>query len=545
MQLVVCVLLGAVVVGLPGAAYGAGLPPAFIGANLGPSGSWSKGAGPWDSVGNYVFVDADPGMWAGAQTISYQWYECDAQGSNCVAIPDYTTEGFQLNSADLGHTFFADVIATNESGSSDYVSNLTGIVGSPTNTSEPAIGGSLGAVGDVVSADPGVWTNSPSSYAYAWFRCAQSGADPCSAIPGATSSTYQLTGSDVGDYLAVQVTGANGYGASYAPALVDSAVVGPPAAVPGLIPSSDPPSWSGDVTAAGDVLTADPGVWSNAPTSYGYQWYRCDQAFSGCAAISGATARTYTLQTADLGSELYVAASAANSFGAAAAQHTEQANTIVGAPVEQDAPSITGSPDAAGNNLTVDAGQWTGFPSFTYQWHRCDSPFVGCVVIPSATFSSYVLAAADLGRWLYVTISATNQYGTTVDSVNANTGDYNVGAPAGGVGDHQRQCRAGRSDRERDTGILVQRAVIVCLPVVPLDPSAPTIPTTPDCAPIGGAARRVIRPRVVTSVTPSTPQLPGRTATAPARQLWLAGLGGARSLSPTTVDKRYRAVGQT
>ena len=50
----------------------------------------------------------------------------------------------------------------------------------------------------------------------------------------------------------------------------------------------------------GNMLTEYHGVWSNTPTSYTYQWERCDTSGMNCALISGATSESYTLTAADL-----------------------------------------------------------------------------------------------------------------------------------------------------------------------------------------------------------------------------------------------------
>ena len=56
-----------------------------------------------------------------------------------------------------------------------------------------------------------VWSNGPTGYAYAWQDCTGSGIT-CSAIAGATSSTYTLQASDVGKYVSVTVTASNSGG---------------------------------------------------------------------------------------------------------------------------------------------------------------------------------------------------------------------------------------------------------------------------------------------------------------------------------------------
>jgi predicted phage tail protein len=70
------------------------------------------------------------------------------------------------------------------------------------------------------------------------------------------------------------------------------------------------------LAVAGRLLTESHASWSNAPTSITYQWQRCRVAGGGCHAIAGATAPTYRLTAADVGSTIVVAERAANASGA-------------------------------------------------------------------------------------------------------------------------------------------------------------------------------------------------------------------------------------
>lgn len=64
--------------------------------------------------------------------------------------------------------------------------------------------------------------------------------------------------------------------------------------------------------ASGQTLTASTGGWTGtAPIAYAYQWQRC--ASTGvCSNIPGATASTYGVTAADVGSRLKVVVSASN-----------------------------------------------------------------------------------------------------------------------------------------------------------------------------------------------------------------------------------------
>ncbi len=61
--------------------------------------------------------------------------------------------------------------------------------------------------------------------------------------------------------------------------------------------------------------TTTKGTWTNEPTSYSYQWQRCNGTGGECANISGATSSTYTPVEADVEHTLVVKVTATNSSG--------------------------------------------------------------------------------------------------------------------------------------------------------------------------------------------------------------------------------------
>ena len=65
----------------------------------------------------------------------------------------------------------------------------------------------------------------------------------------------------------------------------------------------------------GNLLTAERGRWSGAPTGYRYRWLRCNRAGTNCARITRATSSTYRVRSRDVGSRLRVAVRALNANG--------------------------------------------------------------------------------------------------------------------------------------------------------------------------------------------------------------------------------------
>ena len=100
--------------------------------------------------------------------------------------------------------------------------------------------------------------------------------------------------------------------------VVLGAVVGQPGnggAASQVVPKNTKlPTISGAV-AVGQTLVGTRGTWSGSPTSFHFQWSRCDGTGAACLAISGATGKIYTITNVDVNNALRLTVTARNASG--------------------------------------------------------------------------------------------------------------------------------------------------------------------------------------------------------------------------------------
>lgn len=75
-------------------------------------------------------------------------------------------------------------------------------------------------------------------------------------------------------------------------------------------------------------------------------------------------------------------------------------------PFSLSPPPISGVA-AVGQQMTVDPGGWTGNPTFTYQWQRCDQAGSNCVNISGATVNTYTLTVNEANYTVRAVVTAT------------------------------------------------------------------------------------------------------------------------------------------
>lgn len=164
-------------------------------------------------------LSGSTGTWTGTPTPTYtrQWLR------NGTDISGATGANYTLVSADAGATISLRVTATNSAGNATATSAAVGPVSQAiTNVTPPSVTLS----GNTLTTTNGTWTGVPApTFTRIWQRSAD-GVSGWVNIAGQTGLTYDLTTSDIGQYIRSVVTASNSAG----PLTISSNVFGPVAA---------------------------------------------------------------------------------------------------------------------------------------------------------------------------------------------------------------------------------------------------------------------------------------------------------------------------
>lgn len=264
-----------------------------------------------DGVGQ--LLSTSNGTWGGTPTsYQYRWQRCaSGNTSSCTDIAGAGAATYRLVAADAGSVVRSEVTALNAAGASAPVASAVSgvVVAIPASTAPPLLSGPAG-VGRTLSTTAGAWNPAASTVAYQWLRCAADGSG-CAAVPGATETTYVLAAADAGHTLEARVSATDAAGTAAVLSNRSDVVVALPAA-------TKVPHISGRARI-GKKLSGRPGSWSNSPTSFHYQWLRCNKRGGSCRPIRRATHATYRLTSHEAGHRIRLQIVAVNAAGSAAA----------------------------------------------------------------------------------------------------------------------------------------------------------------------------------------------------------------------------------
>lgn len=225
-------------------------------------------------------------------TVSYNWIRSNDQGG-WTPIAGATKLTYKLAAADLGRYVAIRTTYKRTGYETTVYDSNSWLIGSSylENLTVPTIVGS-GAVGDVLTANPGTWANSP-TFSYQWFRNGNE-------IPGATSAKFTPTGDYYGDELSVRVFAKKS--GSYPNDADSAAIAVTKGAAPTIVGTATPKLTGTPATC--NTLTATAGTWSLDGIELKYQWYAIEG--SSKQLIQGATKSTFTAPAAAAGYQLKV-----------------------------------------------------------------------------------------------------------------------------------------------------------------------------------------------------------------------------------------------
>jgi subtilisin family serine protease len=365
-------------------------------------------------------LTASAGTWTGspAPIASYQWQRLTDR-TTWTSIAGATGSTYAAGADDVGRYLRIAVTATSSAGTAVAYSAAAGpVTAPPAAGATPTVSSASPRLGDTLTASPGTWSGSPApTYSYQWERSTDSSS--WSTIQGARSRSYGVGAAVLDNYLRVVVTASSSAGTASAHSNATARVSQAPV-------NSSRPTLSGGASPAVDgTVTVTKGGWTGtAPLSYSYRW----QYAADCGSwsdIPGAASAGYVVTRSLVDACLRAVVTVQNTAGSATAT-TRSTARVLASPAVVAAPTIRVTlPLRAGSVLVAGPGSWSASPScaYSYRW-QYSTDGVTWTTVSGATGGRYTLAAAYLGDYVRVAVTATNSLGSATAYAAA------VGGPA-------------------------------------------------------------------------------------------------------------------
>ncbi|MCT4620813.1 MAG: cadherin-like beta sandwich domain-containing protein, partial [Marinisporobacter sp.] len=260
---------------------------------------------------------------------------------------------------------------------------------------------------------------------FKWYRSDDASGTNKTEISGAISKTYELKNTELEKYISFEVTPVASSGISPGSAVESSATGGVVAAEAAPVASSVSISGTAQVgeTLTGSYTYSD--VNGDTEGTSTFKWYRSDDASeTNKTEISGATNKTYTLTSTDLGKYISFEVTPVAQSGTSPGSAVESSATggVIAAEAAPVASSVSISGTAqVGETLT---GSYTYSDvngdtegTSTFKWYRSDDVSgTNKTEISGAVSKTYKLTSTDLGKYISFEVIPVASSGTSPGS---------------------------------------------------------------------------------------------------------------------------------
>lgn len=256
----------------------------------------------------------------------------------------------------------------------------------PSNTSVPTLSDTTPVVGQVITTTNGVWTESPTSYAYRWFLDG-------TVIPGETGSTYTVQAADAGKVLTSGVIATNGIGSSSEAVSADSSPIAHTWQLVGVAVSAVNASGNYTLTLpsgsqSGDVVVAAIAMRSNVGFTVPAGWTQANQdtggnTTNGTTASDTSSLQAYIIRGGSAPSMVFTRTGGSRALGVVAVyRYTDQSapptfDTSVLTPLGAAATAISGTGLTTGAAGELIVGAVFGARNITVSNFRATNPATG------------------------------------------------------------------------------------------------------------------------------------------------------------------------